>query len=131
MMQRNRKRVSLHGGLVAKSLLACLYVAAVGLGYIWTKNQIYRLGDEMKHREATLAAIEKRNAMLEAQLAQLKSPAHLELFSQHYRLGLVTPRENQIVRLYEPTPRWEAQWMRQLTAGTSTALPQPNLMVHR
>ena len=83
MWNRNRKRESLQLGMVAKALLACLYVGFIGLGYVWNKNQIYRLGDEIKKRESALAALEKRNAMLAAQLAQLKSPGYLEIGRAH------------------------------------------------
>ncbi len=111
-MQRNRKRESLRGGVIAKSLLVCLYFAAVGLGYVWYKNQIYRLGDEVKRREADLLAIEKRNTVLAAQLAELRSPAHLEKQSQLYGLGLGAPREGQVVRFYEPGPELDAAFAR-------------------
>ena len=106
-MLRNRKRQSLQVGLVTKSLLACLYVGAVGLGYVWNKNQIIRLGDDLKRREAELASFEKRNAMLAAQLAQLQSPSYLEARNQQFQLGLVAPRQEQMVRLYEPGPEWD------------------------
>ena len=102
MMYRNRKRESLHGGVVARALLACLYFGAVGMGYVWHKNQIYRLGDEIKRREADLAAVDKRTTVLASHLAQLKSPAQLDARNQQYNLGLVTPRDAQIVRLVEP-----------------------------
>ena len=104
MMYRNRKRESLHGGFVARALLACLYFGAVGMGYVWHKNQIYRLGDDIKRREADLAAVDKRTTMLASHLAQLKSPSQLEARNQQYNLGLVTPREVQMVRLVEPGP---------------------------
>lgn len=107
-MHRNRKRESLHGGVVAKSLLACLYFAAVGMGYVWNKNQVYRLGDEIKRREAELASIEKRNTVLAAQLAHLKSPAQLEARNQEYQLGLQPPRQGQVIRVYEPGAEWDA-----------------------
>ena len=104
-MRRNRKREPLQFGTVAKSLITCASIAAIGVGYVWQKNQIYRLGDEMKKREATLLAAEKRNTMLAAQLAQFKSPAYLEL----HCAGLVAPRETQIVRLLEPGKEWDAR----------------------
>ena len=104
MMYRNRKRESLHGGFVARALLACLYFGAVGMGYVWHKNQIYRLGDDIKRREADLAAVDKRTTVLASHLAQLKSPAQLDARNQQYNLGLVTPRDAQIVRLFEPGP---------------------------
>jgi cell division protein FtsB len=108
-MRRNRKRESLQFGVVAKSFITCASIAVIGLGYVWQKNQIYRLGDEIKRREATLLAAEKRNTMLAAQLAQLKSPAYLESRCQQYNLGLTAPRETQMVRLLEPGPEWDAR----------------------
>jgi cell division protein FtsB len=122
MWNRNRKRESLQVGVVAKVLLACVYITVVGLGYVWNKNQIYKLGDDIKKREATLASLGKRNAMLAAQLAQLKSPMYLESRNQLYHLGLTTAREGQMIRLYEPTPAWEAQFMAAYRAQTERDL---------
>jgi hypothetical protein len=109
-MKRNRKREPLRFGTVARSLVTCICIAGVGLGYVWQKNQIYRLGDEIKKRESALLAAEKRNAMLASQLAQLKSPSSLETRCQQYNLGLVSPRTNQVVRLYEPGPEWDTKF---------------------
>ena len=129
-MLRNRKRQSLQVGVVAKSLLACLYVAAVGMGYVWNKNQIYRLGDDLKRREAELIALEKRNAMLAAHLAQLKSPACLETRNHQLQLGLVPPRQDQWVRLFEPGPEWER--LPGTTAPAPAAHnPSPAILVRR
>jgi hypothetical protein len=86
-------------------------VAVIGVFYVWQKNQIYRLGDEIRKREATLSAAEKRNTMLAAQLAQLKSPALLESRCQQYNLGLVAPHESQMVRLLEPGAEWDARFL--------------------
>ncbi len=108
-MRRNRKREPLQFGTVAKSLIICASIAAIGVGYVWQKNQIYRLGDEIKKRETSLLATEKRNTMLAAQLAQFKSPAYLESRCQQYNLGLTAPRETQMVRLLEPGPEWDAR----------------------
>ena len=101
-MQRNRKRESLRLGVVAKSMVACVYVAAVGLGYVWQKNQILRLYDDIKKRETALSTVQKRNTQLAAQLAHWRSPAQLEARAQQYNLGLVAPREGQVVRVVEP-----------------------------
>lgn len=109
MMRSNRKREPLRFGTVARSVVACACIAAVGLGYVWQKNQIYRLGDEVKKREAALLAAEKRNTMLAAQLAQWKSPAALEAKCQQYNLGLTAPRETQTIRLLEPGPEWDTR----------------------
>ena len=96
-------------GTVARSIVTCVCVAVIGLAYVWQKNQIYKLGDELKKREAEFAAGQKRNTMLAAQLAQLKSPSFLEARSQQYNLGLVAPRETQVVHLYEPGAEWDVR----------------------
>jgi hypothetical protein len=108
-MKRNRKREPLRFGTVTKSLFVCVCVAISGLGYVWQKNAIYRLGDEIKRREALLSSAQKRNLMLAAQLAHLESPAELETKCQEYNLSLVAPKESQVVRLYEPGPEWDVQ----------------------
>ena len=110
-MRSNRKRESLRFGNVAKSLFTCLAIATVGVGYVWQKNQIYRIGDEIKKRETALSAAEKRNTMLAAQLAQLKSPVYLETRCQQANLGLVAPKETQTIRLLEPGPEWDARFL--------------------
>ena len=108
-MKRNRKRESLRFGTVTKSLVLCCCVAISGLGYVWQKNAIYRLGDEIKRREALLSSAQKRNLMLAAQLAHLESPAELEAKCLEYNLSLAAPKESQVVRLYEPGPEWDVQ----------------------
>lgn len=108
-MRRNRKREQLRFGTVAKSLITCASIAAIGVGYVWQKNQILRLGDDMKRREATLLAAEKRNTMLASQLAHFKSPTYLEDQCRQYNLGLTAPTEAQIKRLLEPGPEWDAR----------------------
>jgi cell division protein FtsL len=108
-MKRNRKREFLRFGTVTKSLVVCVCVAVSGLGYVWQKNAIYRLGDEIKKRETALSSAQKRNMMLGAQLAHLESPAELEAKCQQYSLSLVAPKESQVVRLYEPGPEWDLQ----------------------
>lgn len=106
-------------GTVGKSVLTCVCLAVFGLAYVWQKNHLYRLGDEIKKREAALVAAEKRNTMLAAQLAQLQSPAYLEARCQQYGLGLVAPKEQQMVRLLEPGPEWDVK----VVAPVTTAKP--------
>ena len=108
-MKRNRKREQLRFGTVTKSLAVCICIGVSGLGYVWQKNTIYRLGDDIKKRETALSSAHKRNLMLAAQMAHLESPAQLEAECQQYNLSLVAPKENQVVRLYEPGPEWDMQ----------------------
>jgi hypothetical protein len=106
---------------VGKSVLTCVCLAVFGLTYVWQKNHLYRLGDEIKKREAAVLAAEKRNTMLAAQLAQLQSPAYLEARCQQYNLGLVAPKEQQMVRLLEPGPEWDVK----VVSAATTAPAKP------
>jgi len=124
VMKRNRKRGPLRFGTVTKSLVICACVAISGLGYVWQKNAIYRLGDEIKKREAILSSAQKRNLMLTAQLAHLESPAELEAKCRVCNLSLVAPRESQVVRLYEPGPEWDVQMATAPVPGRTMALQQ-------
>jgi len=108
-------------GTVSRSVLACVCIAVVGVAYVWQKNQIYRLGGELKKREDDASAAVKRTTMLTAQLAQLKSPALLESRCQQYGLGLVAPREQQMVRLPEPGPEWDAKILTPASPKTAAA----------
>ncbi len=128
-MKRNRKREPLRFGTVTKSLFVCVCVAISGLGYVWQKNAIYRLGDEIKRREALLSSAQKRNLMLAAQLAHLESPAALETKCQEYNLSLVAPRESQVVRLYEPGPEWDMQMANAPLPGRFPAPQQVRLQL--
>ena len=120
-MKYNRKREPLRVGTVSRSVLACVCIAVVGVAYVWQKNQIYRLGGDLKKREDDASAAVKRTTMLTAQLAQLKSPALLESRCQQYGLGLVAPREQQMVRLPEPGPEWDAKILTPASPKTATA----------
>ena len=124
-MRRNRKREYLRFGTVTRSLAACVCIATCGLGYVWQKNAIYRLGDEIKRREAALSSAQKRNTMLAAQLAHLQSPAQLESRCQQYNLSLVAPRESQVVRLYEPGQEWDLQMANAPLPTQPQTGPQP------
>lgn len=128
----------MHIGVVTRSVLMCLVTAGLGVAYVWQKNQIYRLGDEVKKREVALVAAQKRNTMLAAQLAQLKSPAVLDSKCQQYGLGLVAPRESQMIRLLEPGPEWDHRLLPAVQPAISTKpqgakkpAAQPRQMVAR
>lgn len=104
------------GAVVARTTLVCLYAGGLGIGYVWNQNQIHRLGEEIKKREQQLMQLERRNAWWAAQLAQLRSPAQLESFNQAHQLRLVPIREQQVVRIWEPTAAMETQWWAWLRA---------------
>ena len=52
-MARNRKYQSaaIRFGPTLKALLLCLLIGGSGVGYVWQKDQIYQLGQQIRKRE--------------------------------------------------------------------------------
>src|SRR5215471_20949829 len=106
-MARNRKSQSAatRFGPALKACLLCLLIGGSGVGYVWQKEQISKLGHTVNTREAYLHTMEEQNEILRKHLANLRSPKFLE--TRIKDLGLVPPQPNQILRLDEPVPETE------------------------
>jgi hypothetical protein len=103
-MARNRKTQSaaIRFGPALKAFLLCLMIGGSGVGYVWQKDQIARLGQQIKSREATLSALEAQNEKLRKQLLLMRSPRFLETRNKDLNLGLSAPQPAQIWRMTEP-----------------------------
>ena len=55
-MARNRKSQSaeLRFGPALKALLICFFIGGAGIGYVYQKNLLNKLGQEIKNRERDL-----------------------------------------------------------------------------
>src|SRR5262245_17931740 len=102
-MARNRKSQSaaIRFGPALKASLLCLLIGGSGVGYVWQKDQIVRLGQQKKVRERRLEALERQNTKLRKQFADLTSPKSIEQRIKDLKLGLVLPQPSQIVYLTE------------------------------
>ena len=102
-MARNRKNQSaaIRFGPALKAFLLCLFIGGSGVGYVWQKNQIYELGQQIHKREQRLADLRDQNEKLTRQLVVLRTPASLEARAKALNLGLVRPHPSQILRLVE------------------------------
>jgi uncharacterized protein HemX len=103
-MARNRKSQSAatRFGPALKACLLCVLIGGSGVGYVWQKEQIAKLGRQVTRRESALQSAEGTNERLRKQLANMRSPQFLE---QHIKeLGLSVPQQAQIMRLNEPVP---------------------------
>lgn len=85
-----------------KALLLCLLIGGSGVGYVWQKEQIAKLGHQLKSRETRLNSLEEQNEVLRKQLANMRSPRFLQMRIKEANLGLVPPEPAQILRLSEP-----------------------------
>ena len=103
-MARNRKSQSTAArfGPALKACLLCLFIGGSGVGYVWQKDQISKLGQQIRSREICLGQLDDHNEKLSKQLATMRGPHYLEAQIQKLNLGLVQPQIGQIWRLPEP-----------------------------
>ncbi len=104
-MARNRKTQSaaIRFGPALKAFLLCLLLGGSGVGYVWQKDQIVRLGQQIKTRETRLMKLRQQNEDLCKQLERMRSLQFLEAKIKELNLGLVPPQQSQIWRLPEPS----------------------------
>jgi uncharacterized protein HemX len=104
-MARNRKSqtAAARFGPAVKALLLCVLIGGSGVGYVWQKDQIARLGQQIRRREIRLGQLQDYNEKLSKQLATMRNPQYLEAQIRKLNLGLVQPQQSQIWRLKEPT----------------------------
>jgi hypothetical protein len=109
-MARNRKYQSaaIRFGPTLKALLLCLLIGGSGVGYVWQKDQIYQLGQQIKKRELRLRELVDQNEKLRKQLGTMRSPRLLEQRIKELNLGLVQPEQAQIWQLPEPSREFPA-----------------------
>ena len=103
-MARNRKYQSAANrfGPALKAFLLCLLIGGSGVGYVWQKDQISQLGQQIEKRELRLGELENQSRKLRKQLADRCSPRFLKRRIQELGLGLVPPQQTQMWWLAEP-----------------------------
>ena len=99
---RSKATSELKAAAVVKAFFLCSLIVLVCVGYVWQKQQINLLGDQIRTAENRLARLRDQNDKLRKNVAQLVSPAVLDARVQELRLGLVAPQQSQIWRLPEP-----------------------------
>ena len=72
------------------------------MGYVWQKNQIYQLGQQIKKREIWLEKLENQNEKLKNQLGTIHTVQYLEKRIRELNLGLAAPQPSMVWRLPEP-----------------------------
>jgi len=104
-MARNRKYQSaaIRFGPALKAFLICLLIGGSSVGYVWQKNQITQLGQQLKRSETRLDQVKGLNKRLETQLQGLRDPGFLKRKIKDLNLGLVEPPRSQIWQLPEPS----------------------------
>ncbi len=105
-MAKNRKTQSaaIRFAPALKAFLLCAFIGGSAVGFVWQKNQIDQLSQEIKTREIRLAELIRQNKMRRDQFALLISPLALEARVKKLNLDLMQPPLSQIVHLIETEP---------------------------
>src|SRR5437868_12805718 len=102
--KRRSQSAAIRFGPALKAVLLCMLIGGSGLGYVWQKEQIAKLGQLKKQKETRLAVVEDENDFLRKQLAKMRSFESIEDKIRTGGLGLGKPLDTQILRLPEPVP---------------------------
>ena len=103
-MNRKKRGSTVRFGPALKAVLICLVTCSLGLGYVWQKQQINSLGQQIKENEITLEELKRENKRRGDNLAYLMSPQELDARLRELNLDLVVPKPEQIVVLQELRP---------------------------
>jgi hypothetical protein len=103
-MSKNRKNqaAAIRFGPALKASFLCLLIGGSAIGFVWQKNEIYRLGQQRVQRETKLKQLVADNKRLSDQVAVLHSPPRLDQRVKELNLGLAPATPMQVVRLDEP-----------------------------
>ena len=107
-MNRKKGNKAVRFGPALKAVLICVGTCGLGLGYVWQKQQINSLGQQIKENEIKLEELRRENKRRGDNLAYLMSPQELDTRLRQLNLDLMVPRPEQIVVLQEqrePAPQ--------------------------
>jgi hypothetical protein len=123
-MAKNRKNQSaaIRFGPVLKVVLLCSLIGGSAIGYVWQKNEIYRLGQQQGQREAKVKQLKEDNKRLGDQITVLHSPLLLDRRVKELNLGLAPAQPQQVVRLVEAPVAPEKNSPRQFAQRPVTGL---------
>ena len=87
--------------IVALTLCLLVFSGTLGLGAVWVRQEIFLIANRSHALENQIADVERRLDEVNAGVATALNPAALLRQNDRMRLGLVSPREVQVVRLPE------------------------------
>ena len=108
--------------VLALTLLLLVFAGSLGLGAVWVRQEIFQTANRSRALRTQLAEIERRLDEMNAEVASALNPAALMRLNETMRLGLVSPREIQVVRVAgSPELRLAAKRSREaFTLATAT-----------
>ncbi len=85
--------------IVALTLCLLVFSGTLGLGAVWVRQEIFSTANRSNVLESKIADVERRLDEVDAGVAIALNPATLLRCNETMRLGLVAPKEVQVVRL--------------------------------
>jgi hypothetical protein len=89
-------------GPALKASFLCVVIGGSAVGYVWQKNEIYRLSQQIRRQEIRLAQVRREKEQLGNTIKFLNSPSNLDRRARELNLGLAPATPAQVVRLTEP-----------------------------
>ena len=87
--------------LIALTLLLLVFSGSLGLGAVWMRQEISQAANRSRVLDLKMADVGRRLDEVNAEVATAVNPDVLLQQNQAMRLGLVSPREIQVVRVGE------------------------------
>jgi len=91
--------------LLVYTLVMICFSGSIGLGTVWLRHQISVTANTTKQLEQRITETERRMAELNTQITEEQTIAALNRRNVDWHLGLVQPREPQVVRVSESPER--------------------------
>lgn len=118
-MNKNSKHAFVNQLLVYTLVMIC-FSGSIGLGTVWLRHQISLTANNTKLLEQRLVETERRLSELNTQITAEQSIDVLARRNVEWNLGLVLPKEPQVVRVSEsPERRLAARNAAELFADTN------------
>jgi hypothetical protein len=85
--------------MLVYSLVAIGFTGTIGLGTVWTRQQISLVANDNKVLAARIADFDRRCDETTAEIAAAQDPASLQVRNLQWHLGLVPPGDDQVHRV--------------------------------
>lgn len=100
-MKKNSTPSVLWNRLLIATVMLLVFAGTIGLATVWLRHQVSEVAAANRNAQIRIADIDRRIAEANALVAASLSPDVLLRQNTRLHLGLVAPRENQIIRVDE------------------------------
>ena len=107
--------------IVALTLCLLVFSGTLGLGAVWVRQEIFSTANRSNVLEGKIADVARRLDEVNADVATALTSAALERRNVTMRLGLVVPRQAQVVYMGSPETQFELKRNARIFLGSLDA----------